>query len=60
MSFLLTLKTCFDNIYSVNESGRLAQLVRASALQAEGLRFESVNAHHFFCRHSVTGSATDL
>ena len=27
--------------------GRLAQLVRASALQAEGHRFESYIAHHF-------------
>ena len=41
--------------------GRLAQLVRAPALQAGGHRFESYSAHHcFFCRHSVTGSATDL
>ena len=39
--------------------GRLAQLVRAPALQAGGHRFESYIAHHF-CRHSVTGSATDL
>src|SRR5690606_24113623 len=28
------------------EQGRLAQLVRASALQAEGRRFESCTAHH--------------
>lgn len=29
-------------------SGRLAQLVRASPLQGEGLGFESLNAHHIF------------
>ena len=29
-------------------SGRLAQLVRAPALQAGGHRFESYSAHHFF------------
>ena len=29
-------------------NGRLAQLVRALALQARGHRFESYNAHHFF------------
>ena len=28
--------------------GRLAQLVRALALQARGHRFESYNAHHFY------------
>ncbi len=28
--------------------GRLAQLVRAPALQAGGRRFESYIAHHFF------------
>ena len=30
-------------------NGRLAQLVRASALQAGGHRFESYIAHHLFC-----------
>ena len=29
-------------------NGRLAQLVRAPALQAGGHRFESYIAHHFF------------
>ena len=34
---------------------------RASALQAEGQRFEPVNLHHFFkCRLSSIGRATDL
>ena len=35
--------------------------ITSFALQAGGHRFESYSAHHcFFCRHSVTGSATDL
>ena len=38
--------------------GRLAQLVRALALQARGHRFESYIAHH--CRNSSIGRATDL
>ena len=43
-----------------NESynGGLAQLVRASALQAGGHRFESCILHH--CRLGATGSASDL
>ena len=45
---------------SSGDYGRLAQLVRAPALQAGGHRFESYSAHHNLCRHSVTGSATDL
>ena len=41
--------------------GRLAQLVRAPALQAGGHRFESYIAHHLlFCRNGAIGSATDL
>ena len=40
--------------------GRLAQLVRAPALQAGGHRFESYIAHHLLCRNGATGSATDL
>ncbi len=32
----------------MNECGSLAQLARASALQAEGHRFESYNSHHFY------------
>ena len=40
--------------------GRLAQLVRAPALQAGGHRFESYIAHHKFCRNSSIGRATDL
>ena len=40
--------------------GRLAQLVRAPALQAGGHRFESYIAHHLFCRNSSIGRATDL
>ena len=42
------------------EFGRLAQLVRAPALQAGGHRFESYIAHHFMCRNSSIGRATDL
>ena len=44
----------------VRVSGRLAQLVRAPALQAGGRRFESYIAHHFCCRNSSIGRATDL
>ena len=33
---------------SKQEIGRLAQLVRAPALQAGGHRFESYSAHHLF------------
>ena len=42
--------------------GRLAQLVRASALQAGGREFESLIAHHYLClcRNSSIGRATDL
>ena len=47
-------------LYIVVCRGRLAQLVRAPALQAGGHRFESYIAHHLICRHSVIGSATDL
>ena len=44
----LTRDILFGNILSVSwRQGRLAQLVRASALQAEGQRFEPVNLHHF-------------
>ena len=39
--------------------GRLAQLVRALALQARGHRFESYIAHHY-CWNSSIGRATDL
>ena len=37
------LSVCYSN--KVNEFGGLAQLARASALQAEGHRFESYNPH---------------
>ena len=53
-------------LYLITSSGdgRLAQLVRALALQARGHRFESYIAHHLFfyyyCRNSSTGRATDL
>ena len=43
----------------VNVYGFLAQLVRASALQAGGREFESLIAHHN-CRNSSIGRATDL
>ena len=35
-------------------NGRLAQLVRAPALQAGGHRFESYSAHHFFISRVAT------
>ena len=40
----------FRKMVKSNESynGELAQLVRASALQAGGHKFESCIAHHFF------------
>ena len=47
-------------LYVVVCRGRLAQLVRAPALQAGGHRFESYIAHHLFCRNSSIGRATDL
>ena len=43
-----------------SNDGRLAQLVRAPALQAGGHRFESYIAHHWLCRNSSIGRATDL
>ena len=47
----------YDNIQELQKAnGSLAQLARASALQAEGHWFESINSHHtktpsgvFFC-----------
>jgi hypothetical protein len=36
----------FLTLVNFQVDGRLAQLVRASALQAEGHWFESNNAHH--------------
>ena len=36
------------NLNCHREDGRLAQLVRAPALQAGGHRFESYSAHHEF------------
>ena len=54
---MLTMKNIIDRIsfvqgnYGQNKTygsyGRLAQLVRAPALQAGGHRFESYSAHHF-------------
>src|ERR1700691_2195263 len=38
-----TMKVTISHLFS---SGRLAQLVRAPALQAGGRRFESCTAHH--------------
>ena len=36
------------------KEGRLAQLVRAPALQAGGRRFESCTAHHLILSESIT------
>ena len=41
---------------SALKSGRLAQLVRAPALQAGGRRFESCTAHHLSAGWSLCGS----
>ena len=38
---------------STGNYGRLAQLVRASALQAEGREFESLVAHHFYVNAEI-------
>jgi hypothetical protein len=55
-----------------NITGALSSAGRASALQAEGRRFDPVSAHHMYflmitantssamCRCSSTGRATDL
>ena len=59
MHLLLTIKHLIDRISFVQGNfmdkqdaygpyGRLAQLVRAPALQAGGHRFESYIAHHFY------------
>jgi hypothetical protein len=51
---------------SVGKNGRLAQLVRASALQAGGRESESLIAHHNFfylnahAEIAQSGRATDL
>ena len=46
---MLLTRTLLNDIFNdVHVFGRLAQLVRALALQARGHRFESYNAHHFF------------
>ncbi len=39
---------------------RISSAGRASALQAEGRRFDPVILHHLFCRPSSIGRATDL
>lgn len=44
----LTFKKCY---IEKNNSGGLAQLARASALQAEGQEFESPSLHHFLRLH---------
>src|SRR5579862_9178117 len=38
------------------QSGRLAQLVRAPALQAGGRRFEPCTAHHFPCKSHTSAN----
>ena len=42
---ITNINDIFNNVTEKN--GRLAQLVRAPALQAGGHRFESYSAHHF-------------
>ena len=44
----------YSKIYSEENNGELAQLARASALQAEGQRFESVILHHLPMREMKT------
>src|SRR5947208_4877424 len=45
---------------TMNCSGRLAQLVRAPALQAGGRRFESCTAHHTFSKNHLISFAAAL
>ena len=45
---LLTVSEGIKNVVTDDGIGRLAQLVRASALQAGGHKFESCIAHHLF------------
>ena len=46
-TILILLTNILYLCYIFNANGRLAQLVRAPALQAGGHRFESYSAHHF-------------
>ena len=48
------------NEFAAKKTWRFSSAGRASALQAEGQRFESVNLHHLKCRLSSIGRATDL
>ena len=51
INFCLHVQILYSIILFVSKikvNGRLAQLVRASALQAEGHRFEPYCAHHFY------------
>ena len=47
---MFPLLTFFDDliIYKICSGRALSSIGRASALQAEGYRFESYSAHHFF------------
>ena len=45
---------------SLDKNARLAQLVRASALQAGGQEFESLISHHCVAEIAQSGRATDL
>ena len=45
MCFLIVLIICFIFIFYYQVNGDLAQLARASALQAEGQGFKSPNLH---------------
>lgn len=50
----------FYEMRNVRDRWRFSSVGRASALQAEGQRFEPVNLHHFFRRLSSIGRAIDL
>ena len=54
----LVLTVCFIFIFYYQANGDLAQLARASALQAEGQGFKSPNLHKM--AHSVMKSAADI
>ena len=50
----------FHEMRNVRDRWRFSSVGRASALQADGQRFEPVNLHHFFRRLSSIGRAIDL
>ena len=50
----------FHEIRNVRDRWRFSSVGRASALQAEGQRFEPVNLHHFFLNADLAQLAEQL